>query len=122
MRRETFGILSALVLLLSVVVSLVPAVPVIADASYEEFTGAQDATDTTSIAVDKPAETASGDLLIGIVITDGDTSGEFTEPTGWTLIDEGWSGAGTYGGCTLGVWYLIAGGTEPDAYTWSWTT
>ena len=124
MKREIVVILSALVL----VVSLVSAVPVIADASYEEFTYArsgnvESANDVTLIEVAKPAGTASGDLLIGVVITDGDTSGEFTGPTDWTLIDVGWSGAGEYpSGCTLGAWYLIAGDSEPGSYQWTWTT
>jgi hypothetical protein len=118
MRRRIAGILCVLVLL----VSLLSCV------SYEEFTYArsgnvESANDVTSITVAKPAGTASGDLLIGVVITDGDTSGEFTEPTGWTLIDMGGSGNDSYGGgCTLGAWYLIAGDSEPGSYQWAWTT
>jgi len=127
MKREIAVVLSALALVVSLVVSLVPAVPVIADASYEEFTEArsgnvESANDVTSITVAKPGDTVEGDLLIGVVITDGDTSGEFTEPTNWSLINEGWSGAGDYGGCTLGAWYRIAGDSEPATYTWAWTT
>jgi uncharacterized repeat protein (TIGR02543 family) len=118
MRKAIVVILSALVL----VVSLVSCV------SYEGFTHArsgnmESANDVTSIEVAKPTRTASGDLLIGVVITDGDTSGEFTGPTGWTPIDVGWSGNGNYGGgCTLGAWYLIAGDSEPGSYQWIWTT
>ena len=125
MRREIVVILSALVL----VVSLVSAVPVIADASYEEFTEArsgnvESANDVTAIEVAKPVGTASGDLLIGVVITDGNTSGEFTGPTNWTLINVGWSGPGSEypGGCTLGAWYRVAGDSEPTTYTWNWTS
>jgi len=118
MRRAIVVILSALVL----VVGLLSCV------SYEEFTYArsgnvESANDVTSIEVAKPTGTASDDLLIGVVITDGDTSGEFTGPAGWTPIDMGWSGNGSYGGgCTLGAWYLIAGDGEPGSYQWTWTT
>jgi len=118
MKRAIVVILSALVL----VVSLVSCV------SYEGFTYArsgnvESANDITSIEVAKPTGAASGDLLIGVVTTDGDTSGEFTGPTGWTPIDVGWSGNGSYGGgCTLGAWYLIAGDSEPGSYQWTWTT
>jgi hypothetical protein len=121
----------ALALVLSF--SLVIDVPVIADASYEEFTYARSGTtsapnDITSIEVDKPTGTASGDLLIAVVITDGDTSGELAAPIDWTLISVGWSDNSVYpnlptpSGCTLGVWYLIAGDSEPGSYQWTWTT
>jgi hypothetical protein len=118
MRRLIAGILCVLALL----VSLLSCV------SYEEFTYArsgnvESANDVTSIEVAKPGNTVEGDLLIGVVITDGDTSGEFTGPTGWTLIDVGWSGNDSYGGgCTLGAWYLTAGDSEPGSYQWTWTT
>jgi hypothetical protein len=124
-------IVVALALILSF--SMVMDVPVIAGANYEEFTYARSGTvesanDVTSIEVAKPGETASGDLLIGVIITDGDTSGELAAPTDWTLISVGWSGNSVYpglptpSGCTLGVWYLIAGDTEPGSYQWTWTT
>ena len=110
----------ALALVLSF--SLVTDAPVIADASYEEFADARSAANVTSIEVVKPGDTVEGNLLIGVVITDGDTSGEFTGPTGWTLINEGWSGQGDFPGCTLGAWYLIAGYSEPTTYAWNWTS
>jgi len=123
MKRAIVVILSALVLVLS----LLSYMPVIAGASYEGFTydrsGNESAAhDVTSITVAKPGDTVEGDLLIGVVITDGDTSDEFTAPTGWTLINEGWSGEGDFSGCTLGAWYRVAGGSEPTTYTWNWTS
>ena len=99
-----------------------PAAP-----TYQSFTEAKSGPDigipnnVTSITVDKPAGTASGDLLIGVVVTD-DIAGTFTPPSGWTEIDSGTADpGGTADQVTLGAWYKIAGDPEPASYTWSWT-
>jgi len=98
----------------------VPTAPTAAP-TYQSFTVAESATNVTSIAVDKPAGTASGDLLIGVIVTDG-TAGTFTPPASWTLIDSGTADpGGNANQVTLGAWHKIAGGSEPSSYTWSWT-
>jgi len=90
--------------------------------TYQSFTEAKSGPDfgfpnnVTSIAVNKPAGTANGDLLIGVVVTD-DEAGTFTPPSSWTLINAGTNGTVV----TVGAWYKIAGGSEPASYTWSWT-
>jgi hypothetical protein len=89
--------------------------------TYQSFAEASYAFDTTSITVSKPSGTASGDLLIGVIVTDGD-AGTFTPPSGWTLINSGTADpGGITDQVTLGAWYKIAGGSEPPSYTWNWT-
>jgi hypothetical protein len=123
-KKKILNILFALVLALSF--SLVTIVPIVhADPAPPTCQGYSDnrsgstsgAINVTSIAVSKPASTASGDLLIGVVITDG-SAGTFPVPSGWTLINSGTSGTAV----TLGTWYKKAGGSEPATYTWSWTS
>ncbi len=92
-----------------------PAAPP-AGPTYQSFTEAKNNSDVTSITVNKPAGTTSGDLLIGVVATDG-TAGTFPPPASWTLINSGTNGTAV----TVGTWYKIAGGSEPASYTWSWT-
>ena len=74
--------------------------------------------DGTSVVVTAPAGISSGDLLIAAVSTDGSTAGSLASPAGWTLLDRGSDSATTV---TLGVWYKIAGASEPANYTFTWT-
>ena len=89
--------------------------------TYQSVAVASSSTDTTSIAVSKPSSTASGDLLIGVIVTDGN-AGTLTSPSSWTPIDSGTADpGGTANQVTLGAWHKTAGGSEPSSYTWSWT-
>lgn len=67
----------------------------------------------TSINGSRPAGTASGDLLIAIMTTDG--GGEtLTAPGGWTVV------TGNIGSNhTSRSWYKIAGASEPASYTFT---
>jgi hypothetical protein len=71
-----------------------------------------------SVTIPTPAVN-SGDLLIAAAATDEDTSASIAAHAGqgWTLIDRGASG----GNVTLAVWWKIAGSSEPNSYTFSWT-
>lgn len=72
----------------------------------------------TSAVVSKPASTASGDLLIAAVNTGSGATG-WVAPSGWTAVAGApWSDSNDTSG---GVWYKVAGGSEPSTYTWSWT-
>jgi hypothetical protein len=82
---------------------------------FEEFTEAK-ASAATNLSVNKPGGTVAGDLLIATLVTDGNKSGSMSPPAGWTMIDLAEQG----GNVTFGVWWKLAGASEPASYTWSW--
>jgi hypothetical protein len=70
------------------------------------------ATSTTTLAIDKPAGTASGDVLLAVLCSSTD-SVTFTGASGWTEIyDSG-------GAPSLRLARLTAGGSEPSSYTFT---
>ena len=83
---------------------------------YREFTEAKAASDTASITISTP-DTNEGDLLIAAVATDGDTSLSLADPGGWTEIYVDDNGTET----TLGVWWKLAGASEPGTHEFDWT-
>lgn len=84
--------------------------------AYQSFAEAK-ATTGTSLNVPKPSGTATGDLLIAALAVDGNTSTSFTA-TGWTLLSR--VNGNTKVG--VGVWYKLAGASEPSTYSLQWTT
>ncbi len=72
----------------------------------------------TYVTVTAPAGISSGDLLIAAVATDGGTSTTIAAPAGWTLLDRG---SDSLNRVTLGVWWKLAGASEPSSYTFTWT-
>ena len=74
----------------------------------------------SSIAVNKPAGVASGDVLIAAIAIRGGTNvGAITKPSAsWTLLDR----IDSVTALTLNVYSLVAGGSEPASYTWSWSS
>jgi len=82
----------------------------------EEFTEAAVASDASSINVSTPPWTSAGDLLIAAVVTDGNTSSTLVG-SGWTVI----SVADRDNEVTLGVWWKIAGSSEPVSQQFAWT-
>jgi hypothetical protein len=83
---------------------------------YQAFTEKKVSSDSnTAIVIQKPSGTVQGNLLIAAVATDGSTT--FSLPSGWTEINQGNSGSQV----TLGVWYKIAGSSEPANYTFTWS-
>jgi uncharacterized repeat protein (TIGR01451 family) len=78
----------------------------------ESFSFAGDSRNT-SIAGSLPPGTSVGDLLIAIMVTDGDSE-TLTAPAGWTAI------TGNIGSAhTSRSWYRIAGSSEPGSYTFT---
>lgn len=72
--------------------------------------------DDTTITVNKPTGTVEGDLLIGAIVVDNAVT--ITPPANWTLIQGG--GVNPVSNTpSHGVWYKVAGGSEPADYTWS---
>jgi hypothetical protein len=76
------------------------------------------ASGVTSVVLNKPASTASGDLL---VVSLNGSSGEtaFTAPSGWTTMIASWTDNNDSAGATF---WKLAGGSEPASYTFTWTT
>lgn len=82
--------------------------------TFDNSTGA-----LSSVPVDKPAGTASGDVLIAFCMYYGQDAGP-TPPSGWTEIDYASEVTPkTNSGHRLHAWYRVAGGSEPSTYTWS---
>src|SRR5258707_10794146 len=66
----------------------------------------------TSVAVNKPASVASGDLMIASVAVHGGDMAQVTSiPSGWTLI----SSTTNDGSLLLLSYWKIAGGSEPSS-------
>ncbi len=83
---------------------------------FEEFTEQIEGSNTDTITIDTPPGVANGDLLIAALVTDGE---ETLSPaaSGWTelymLSDDDEK-------MTLGVWWRLAGSSEPSNYTFDW--
>jgi hypothetical protein len=74
---------------------------------------AQTGSGATSIAVNVPAGVVAGDVMIASIDAEG--TGSFTAPSGW-------SSAGLFSGTTFfgfaGVYFHVAGSSEPASYSW----
>lgn len=69
----------------------------------------------SSVTVTKPTGTASGELMVAIV--NWNTNGTITPPSGWTEKNT----VTAFSGGTTGLYYKVAGGSEPADYTWSFS-
>jgi hypothetical protein len=74
---------------------------------------AQTGSGASSITVNVPAGVVAGDVMIAAIDAEG--SGSFTAPTGW-------SSTGLFSGATFfgfaGIYFHVAGASEPASYTW----
>jgi type II secretory pathway pseudopilin PulG len=85
---------------------------------FESHTQAQAGSDTTQIDLSEPSGTTAGDLLIAAVATDGNEGSSLSAPAGWTSFSVGEDSSGRV---TFGVWWKIAGSSEPTPQTFSWS-
>ena len=76
--------------------------------SYESNAGT-----ASSLTINAPAGLASGNLLLASITTNGNPT--VTLPSGWTQLEQ------IAGTPTTTVYYLVAGGSEPSSYTWSFS-
>jgi hypothetical protein len=80
---------------------------------FRSASTAQTGSGATSIALNVPAGVVAGDVMIASIAAEG--SGSFTPPSGW-------SSTGLFAGATnfgfSGVYYHVAGSSEPASYTW----
>ncbi len=86
---------------------------------FEEFTEAKVNPDGNLITINKPSGTSSGDLLIAAVSVANNVKSELhADDAGWTelYIEQ------SDGDVTFGVWWKIAGGSEPSNYGFDWTS
>ncbi|MFA6186376.1 MAG: hypothetical protein WC770_04070 [Phycisphaerae bacterium] len=86
--------------------------------TYQGFGEGKQTGNLSNVTVLKPTGTSSGDLLIAAVATDGSTSATISAPAGWTLLNRG-SDSGNK--MTLGIWWKLAGTSEPASYIYTWT-
>ena len=70
----------------------------------------------TSLAINKPTGTSSGDVLIGAISSRGLPT--ITPPAGWTLI----RGDVNTVVMTQALYVHVAGGSEPATYSWSFSS
>lgn len=87
-------------------------------AVFMNHTEAQAASNTTQLDLYLPTGTSSGDLLIAAVATDGNEGSALSAPAGWTTFSVG---EDSNGRVTLGVWWKIAGSSEPSPQTFTWS-
>jgi len=67
----------------------------------------------TSIAVNVPAGVVAGDVMIASIAAEG--GGNFSAPSGWSSTNL-FAGATKFG--TGGVYFHVAGSSEPASYSW----
>ena len=94
---------------------LVAAQPALAAIAYESHTTAVLGTDNSSLTINVPSGTVTGDLLLAAIATD--SAETVATPAGWTLVDRGNNTE-----VTLAVFYRFAPATVPASYTFSWGT
>jgi hypothetical protein len=73
-------------------------------------------TPTSTVRVNKPSGTVAGDVLVACVSLNGGDVATGGAPSGWAPIAAASSSTRTLG------YYKVAGGSEPAAYTWSFTS
>jgi hypothetical protein len=74
-------------------------------------------TDQTSVTAFKPGGTAQGDIMVAVFTAPYTGSLTYTAPSGWTLASSH-NGGGSVS-LWSGLYYKIAGGSEPSSYTWT---
>ncbi|MGB0716931.1 MAG: hypothetical protein ACPGXK_13700, partial [Phycisphaerae bacterium] len=91
----------------------------VAQPVFQSFADGGSSSGTTSVTVSTPSGTQQGDLLIASVVTDGNTTGSLVAPAGqgWNLLQLNAQGSGV----TLGVWWKIAGASEPASSQFTWS-
>ncbi len=87
--------------------------------TFQNFIEAKAGTNVTSLTLPIPAGTAAGNLLIACVVTDGNNATTLSPPAGqgWNQIARNVQGTAV----TLGVWWKLAGASEPSTHQWTWT-
>jgi hypothetical protein len=93
-----------------------PSAPAIAGSTTANVQSASNASaGATSLVINKPTSTASGNLLVAGISYSGGSNTTITPPTGWNLIRR------TDNSTNIGMasYYKVAGGGEPTSYSWT---
>lgn len=102
-------------LFLSLALIVLCVSPVSADLGTSKVADAYAETATSTQAViSKPSGTTQNDIMFAI-LQRGDVNNPTTVPSGWTAI--GTNNATRF----WGLYYKVAGSSEPTSYTWEWT-
>lgn len=70
---------------------------------------------TSSIACNKPTNTAENDIMIAVV---GHLESSVTPPSGWTFLKK----VNIYSTFYVSYYYKVAGASEPSSYTWGFSS
>ncbi len=92
----------------------VTAPPTNAAVVFEEFTEQKEGSGDTATAINTPLGTSEGDLLIAVVVVDGNDT--ISPPGGWNEISMGVSGNRV----AVGVWWKMASSSEPTSHAFTW--
>ncbi len=114
-KRIRPGLFSAPRFLALCVLLVLPGLAVAAP-QFESSSTANASSSVTTLTIATPTGTATGDLLLATVSTDGDRT--LNTPADWTLLDQGQSSGSD---STLAVFYRIATATEPANHTFTWS-
>jgi len=90
-----------------------PPPPPLPSIIFEEFTETKEGSDTNTISVTTPPGTSDGDLLVAALAVDRNQM--LSAPFGWTVIEVNGDPQ-----VTFGVWYKIAGASEPGTHDFTW--
>ncbi len=72
-----------------------------------------------SITLTKPAGTQNGDLMLAFIHQDDRSDGPIIPPSGWNILDDYIYISGSKDDHRGGLWWKIAGASEPSSYTFS---
>lgn len=77
-------------------------------------------TSGSDVVLSKPTGTVEGDVLVAFITVNWTSTPTITPPSGWTQV--GTWGASGASSTHAGVWYKVAGASEPTSYTWTIST
>lgn len=89
--------------------------------SLRSASSGQEAT-SSSVTVSRPAGTSAGDVLVAAVTARVDAGSAMGGPSGWTLIRRDDCSGSERTVLSQALYYKVAGGSEPSAYTFSSST
>lgn len=82
-------------------------------------------TKSTSHSGDTPSDIQESDVLIAALSFSNNTNAgpiSIASSNGFTLVEQAGVGNGATNRMTQSVWYKVATDSEPESYSWNWTT
>src|SRR5947208_17106721 len=117
-KRGRIFIFATLVFLLSVITLGISNIgSTYADPAFRASASANNVSGSTSLAINVPSGTQSGDVMVAHVVVQ--TSGNsIAAPSGWHMIKR----QDTSTNLATATYYKVAGSSEPSSYTWNFGT